>query len=119
RTFNKVDLPAPFLPMIPTTSPFGISKETSFSAQMQSGSPLPFTTPRKRRNGAVTVSVSESRSVRYRSRFPIRYCFATFSARIAISLISYLLALEVHSVYYQLHHWKLPTAFSEVGAELK
>ena len=31
-TFNKVDLPAPFLPIIPTVSPRLISKDTSLSA---------------------------------------------------------------------------------------
>ena len=36
RIFNNVDLPAPFLPMIPSTSPSFTSKEISRRAQMTS-----------------------------------------------------------------------------------
>src|SRR5207244_2135069 len=36
RIFSKVDLPAPFRPMMPTTSPRLTSKDTSFRAQKSS-----------------------------------------------------------------------------------
>jgi len=40
KIFKRVDFPAPFLPIIPRTSPFLTSKLISFKAQTYSDSPF-------------------------------------------------------------------------------
>src|SRR5438128_615236 len=91
KTFSNVDLPAPFRPITPTTAPRGTSKDTSFSAQINSlgisvlAPPDLLNIDRTRRKGAVTASVTLSRKVLYRSIFPIRYCLLRPSTRMAMS----------------------------------
>ena len=70
RIFSSVLLPAPFRPMMPTTSPGATLNDTSFSAQMQrrrgrsaeaaAGGP-----PDSRRHDAAAASESVSRSEPY------------------------------------------------------
>jgi hypothetical protein len=66
-TFSRVLLPAPFLPMIPTTSPRRISKETPSRAQIVLSGRRAFDAA-SRRSGAAAAADSVSRSVRYPSR---------------------------------------------------
>src|SRR6266446_5134787 len=74
RILSNVLLPAPLRPMMPTTSPFLTSKETSLRAQMVSGEwwdegPRP-----RRRNADFSVSVRWSRRVSWcRTAVPRRY----------------------------------------------
>ena len=66
RPETSVDFPAPFGPMMPTTSPVWISSDRSLSAQnvsCETDAALPRPTARSRRNGSVNVPASESRSV--------------------------------------------------------
>ncbi len=58
-SLRSVDLPAPFLPMKPTTSPSSISKDTSLSAQSSSSE----WSTCSRRSARRTVCDSVSRSV--------------------------------------------------------
>ncbi len=72
RIFSSVLLPAPFRPMIPTTSPGFTSKDTSFSAQIESSTtsfPFEFFLARIRspRSGALIPSVNVSPKVLYRA----------------------------------------------------
>ena len=60
-----MDLPAPFRPMTPTTSPWAISNETSRSAQKSSRLGGLTARPISRRNGDATVDASTSRKATY------------------------------------------------------
>ena len=65
--FSKVLFPAPLRPMIPTTSPWGTSNDTSLTAQNSSiDASLPLRL-RNRRHGAVAAAVNASRKVVCRS----------------------------------------------------
>src|SRR5690348_8028742 len=77
RIFRSVLLPAPFAPMMPTTSPTPTVKLTSFSAQnvvVSDGAP-----PRRfrRRNGAPTIETSDSRKFVALRDCPIAYRLLT------------------------------------------
>src|SRR5689334_17077470 len=97
RTLSSVLLPAPLRPIMPTTSPCLISKETSFNAHISSSL--------RRRlaarvaaapclvNGARAALASVSRSVWYGCcPPPSRYCLESPSTRMAMSLILFLAA---------------------------
>jgi hypothetical protein len=60
RIFRSVDLPAPFAPTRPSTSPRRSSNDTSSSAQMPSWGRR----SRRRRSGAVSAPARTSRSAR-------------------------------------------------------
>src|ERR1051325_5028280 len=81
RTFNRVDLPAPLRPMMPTTSPGFTSKLTSFNAHKAA---LPLPSPAGRRvKGARRALTRASRKVPYEaSRVPMRYSLLRFSTLI-------------------------------------
>src|SRR3954465_2205298 len=88
RIFRRVDLPAPFPPTRPTTSPRRISCERSFSAQM-----VVVDAPRppaaNRLNGFDANAAMRSRSESFRAaRAPIVYCLPSPEMLIAISLMS-------------------------------
>src|SRR5438874_5692112 len=89
-TLSSVLLPAPLLPMMPTTSPGSTLKETSSSAHTRSISRAtvrPLTNARRRPAPRATETTSDSRSDSYGNadsvRSPMRYCFASPSTRIA------------------------------------
>ena len=86
RIFSSVLFPAPFRPMIPTTSPRRTSKDTSRRAQIEV-SGVPFRKLRMRRMGAPSAPIIASRRVRCRTWLaPIRYTFDKPSTRIATSV---------------------------------
>jgi len=63
RILRSVLLPAPLPPMMPITWPGATSKLTSRNAQMVLTCPVDEPACRRRRNGAVAMSVMASRSV--------------------------------------------------------
>src|SRR5262249_53194476 len=89
RILRSVLLPAPFRPMMPTTSPLATSKLKSFSAQNSSLSDAAAGPRVDRRKGAVNARVSASRNVTpaLRSR-PMIYCFERCSTLIAMGFLA-------------------------------
>ena len=84
RIFSSVDLPAPFGPMMPISSPSCASKDTSRTAQIVSAGSWRW--PERTR---FTVWTSESRSVPYAGcSCPIRYCFESPSTVTAAGIRS-------------------------------
>jgi hypothetical protein len=63
RILSSVLLPAPFLPMMPTTSPFPTSNDTSRSAQKSSVVTAADREPLNQVSGAAAAAAIDSRSV--------------------------------------------------------
>src|SRR5690554_546726 len=75
NTFNKVDFPAPFLPITPIISPLLISKDMFFNAQKESFDPLFFL-----KTLAKVLRNEDS------LRLPIEYLLDRFKIDIAVCL---------------------------------
>src|SRR5262245_20813579 len=84
RIFRSVLLPAPFGPMMPTTSPTPTVKLTSFSAQKVVVSDAAPPRRFRRRNGAPTIETSDSRKFVVLSDCPIAYRLPTPTIVIAL-----------------------------------
>src|SRR5574344_662158 len=100
--FKSVDLPAPFLPMIPTTSPCSTLKLISFSAHTKRLSPFfvrSFTSPIFRYGSSLPRTRAHQRLRSWLSvpvpNVPSTYCLPTLSNSITFLLIAFVILSDV------------------------